>query len=271
MLKTLPGPGQVTAARILKPGRILDRLRPVKLETVAKNLWPTGYQYQALKLIETHFPDLLPSLDSRLDHWTDTFRELLTQIEAADWFEVDWDWLNDLWQMWMQSGEEGHQHDFAAYLTGLPVRCYGFTEYDRERYPALAVLSRLYDEDNTCSIDPDILIDLEIYDALAETTNEERRIQAINTDYSVYAEPLCWLADFVQVAAGKTGNLLLDTTLDPVDWWPDQFTWAQDLERVRDAWPEAKPVARRLARFKEWLDKGDEEMAVRMIVDILLN
>ena len=66
-----------------------------------------------------------------------------TVVEDADWFRVDWQMLDWLWEGWMQTlPEEGYEHDMAAYLTGIPVKCFGFTDADFENHHGLYVLDR---------------------------------------------------------------------------------------------------------------------------------
>ena len=50
----------------------------------------------------------------------------------------------------------------------------------------------------------------------------------------------------------------------------DYFTWEQDVNRLRDAWVEAKPMAGHLERFGEWMDGGDEDEKILMMVKALL-
>jgi hypothetical protein len=244
-------------------------LRPLTLEAVEGRITEFCFKYQAVRLVETHFPEgerVKPK-----DDWDDALFHFLRMVSAKDWFEVDWEVLDELYNCWLNDPEGCYNEDLAAYLTGIPVKCYGFSENDFENYTGLRVLAAMVNEAHSDQVSADLLEDLDIY-RIGAVTIEETLERVANTDFSAQPAPLCWLAEMVGIAAANTGNVLLDTTFEWGEWWPEFFTWADDLERVKAAWLEAKPVAEHLEAFKEWL--GEEEEVdgekIRQMVDVLL-
>lgn len=278
MLKTTTNAIQPHNARILTPAAILRRLRPLKFQTVAYELRQALYRLRVLALIQRLYPGRRSNLETRGAHWSELFRELLSWIQDDDWFEIDWNLLDSLYNSWMQAGDgEGYEDELAAYLVGLPVKTYGFNEITHEVYPTLIIIQGFVSDRVHLSVDA--LIELEIYDLIEDAFSKEHILDAVrNADFSSQPEPLCWLPTIAEIAAGVTGNTLLDTVTDaPIDWVPEHFTWADDLDLVRDAYQQAKPAIKKLKSFQQWLqqqyeiDGYDTDPTTRRVAELIFD
>lgn len=256
-------------ARILRPARVLQRFRPVRARAVGEALCHRLYQSRAAWLVVTHFPEAAGEIDPQREDWWETFRYFLSLVEEADWFEIDWLLLDHLWECWVNEAEDDWMHDLAAYLTGIPVRCYGFTESDIENYDCLCTLAGLITEE--VSLAPSTLVAYGLYDNLTEQAKEELRLRLEAEDFSAYGEPLCWLPEMAAIATHSTGNRILDTTTEVYDLWPDRFTWSEDLNLIKEAWQEARPVAEHYKKFIAYFEDQHtaEDLMVRMVAAIL--
>ena len=274
------GAERAAPARVLKAVETLHNLRPIQTTVLAEYLAIENYMYQAVALLNRLFPDQMPTrLLSELGWW-DVLATVLSAIEEADWFWIDWQsetngWgqgtLDYFWEMMWSSGEPEMVHDLAAYLVGIPVRCFGFTEEDSENYEAIRILRGLVDD--KASLGAGTLVDLGLYDNLTPDLKESIREGCMARDWSDQPEPLCWLGEMVAIAARATGNVLLDTSVELWDgwwdgWWPEQFTWEKDVEMLKAAWREAKPMAEHRRRFMDWLWEDDEHPGI--MIDLIL-
>jgi hypothetical protein len=196
----------------------------------------------------------------KLPHWSDIFRDFLQNVEARDWFEVDWDLLTD---------DEGQDY-FARWLYEIPVLVLGFSDYDEswpERYPQLALLKALLDPnwDQSGSM---LLALCEEYgidtDWCANSWDLWDRLNG--EEFAELEEPLCWLPDVARVVCALTGNEILDCANymeeEPLGW-----TWDDDLEKVQGFWQAAKPTVDKWRAFVQWCD-GPGEM--QRLAEVLL-
>jgi hypothetical protein len=247
-------PGKPPIGRILRPYTVLKRLRPVSLNALIERATRAQYRVKAIALINRYFPEQLavvqvsPGLDAP---WLEIFGHFLRLVEGAGWFEVDWDRLSSLEEGWCQSGENSYEDHLALYLDNIPVRVYGIGEDDQDVYNALWILRMLLDE--YTRVDPDFLIGYELYDALDDIFSKEEILCHVrNADYSHLPEPLCWLDEICEIAAGN-GNQLLTETFETTDYGMSPFLWERDLERVKALYREARPAIKRLQAFRDWL------------------
>lgn len=265
--------------RLLKPVKLLAALRPVTLSAISERLTCDLYMYQAIELLNRLFPEntYLPNIDVTKTNWYDVFATVLNLIEEQDWFWIDWSskvngcphgTLDYLWEMMWNSGEVEIEHDIAAYLNGIPVRCFGFTETDIEECEGLTILRGLVSDE--VRLPASTLADIGLFDNLTEDLMESIKYRCMAIDWSDQPEPLCWLGEMVAIAARATGNLILDYSNELYgDWWPERFDWRDDLDALREAWPAAKPVALHQQRFREWLWE-DEDNARRTMTELML-
>jgi hypothetical protein len=282
MLETATRSEYQAPARVLRLHRLLYRLRPVKLATVADTLARFWYECKAVILLNQFFPDEVSEIPPNTA-WDDILATLLHRIEVADWFPVDWQSgknaeigpfrdhggiLDVLYDSWMQTGEDDYEHDLSAYLNGIPVRSYGFTEMDFEYHHGLYVLSGLVSD--KVHLDARTLTELELYDNVDGVLKADLRRRLEEDDFSHYPEPLCWLPELAAIATGTTGNVLLDTKVEYPEWWPEQFLWDTDVGMLREAWAEARPVVEHLNNFVLWLQDDDDGDRARQMVLIIL-
>lgn len=275
-------PIAAAAGRILKPAAVLKRLRPVRLERAAWHLQERVWLARAVSLLAAHFPQEIGRLEARaladklgpeVDWWTALERFLLC-VEDADWFQIDWDMIERLgvWAMEL-SGDEGQEEPIrilGGYTQGIPAKCFGWEtneELEEESriaaYPALKVLRDLL---GTGPIDVDFLIEYELFDAVDEYDPDEawERVDRIGPGL---AAPLCWLPEMARFACDVSGNVILDTTIDETDLWPEQWTWAKDLDFLRAEWQRAKPV---ISRAWDFAARCDNAEALEGIVGVVV-
>lgn len=255
------------ATTLPRPGAQLARLRVVTLRAVANALLDARRKARACELIGRYFPAELAGV-GLFDHWTTTFREFLGLVDEAGWLPVDWGLLNDLWQKAYSEGydEEDTEPDSfalsAEYLWSIPCATWGMLdkEFDDEIYhtPPAALLAvyggaLVWHEtlDDYFDAPPDIDDWRPIYERLR------------THDFGQYEEPLCWLPDLVDFACDRTGNVILDTSLDMMDIydWVGMWRWddRSDLAVLRKDWTAGKPLVEKWQRFLEWCE-GQEEM-----------
>jgi hypothetical protein len=198
--------------------------------------------------------------------WSDLLRSVLEEVDGQ-WFEIDWEILDADYQYAQEDPESG-KSAFAAWLTYIPLKTWGFSDYDEswpEAYPALALLRGLLGDG---TFGEDFLVNLlEQYDITTDFTEvySSQLWQRLDTaDWSAYRSPLCYLPDAARIACGRTGNVLLDSSNymeeEPLGW-----TWADDLELARQTYAAAAPAVAKLKEFLRWCD-GPAEMQAMVAV-----
>jgi len=261
-------PAGLLATKNLKPWAILKRLRPVKLETLGRFVSNYHRLNLALKLIEKHFPEELKVYDDvSKASWWEVLAHLANLIERVEWFEVNWGALNEAWAWWMESDDEDGEH-LAVFLEYIPVTLYGFTEGENIfEFPPMELLHALLaTQCEIKTVSAQLLIDAEIYDELDEVWGETERERAwallreIEADPGRYPEPVRWLPELARWACHCTGNVILDRHFDPYQDGP-WFTWAADLEEVKQAWRRAQPVIQAFHRVMQWSEADSTNIA----------
>lgn len=265
-----------SARRLLRPARLVRRLRPVRLGWAAQELEEHRRTAAAYGLIERFFPDKLEPVGE----WYEVLREFLRMVEAADWFPIDWPWLDDLWMMAEQTGideEDGHEPDgmrtMAEYCRFIPVAYYGLwsEEEDAEEvyytHPVMALIAGLLGH-----IDyDDQLVDLVGADIDGNGLHPATNLALFTERAAAQPEPLCWLPEVAPFAIGKTGNQLLDSRLSHIERYEamDMWIWGseRDLAHLRRLWQEAKPLWEKIEKFNDW---GQEKANQRLVAQILL-
>lgn len=262
----------------LRPASVLSRLRPVRLDAVARKLRDFGLRARVLTMIQTHFPNDWSGNWSADTFWFENYCEFLRHAEAADWFEVNWDLLQAYETAWMETGDD----DCTGYDVlvdyadgGIPLFCFGFgptmpeAEWDEpadlHEYPALEMLRALafgpeggrFRSENVDEILARVcgqtnLNELDIYEVQRNLERACRRMKP----------PWKWLAEMADFACDRSGNFILDTTVDQHKPWPHQWTWGKDLERVKAEWQRAKPV---VERFREFVEKVNSDEDLELI------
>ncbi len=258
-----PGPPGVLATfspscpRPIKPQALLERLRPLKLAVVARILHEYDRYKLGHRLVESLFPGRMQNWAGT--HWWEVLHYLACLIEEFEWFPVNYDALNDAYQLWMETYDEDGSDDYlAAYLHCIPVQLYGFSAEDFYDPPE----NRVYElfwvllKPEVIPATSDVLIEAELYDLLEEWTERDRaavwqRLEAIEADPGYYPEPLRALPAVARWVCGRTGNILLDHSFRPYQDGP-WFKWDEDLERVREAWRRARPTLDYGHRLEQW-------------------
>ena len=217
----------------------LSRHPPLYL-MVATTLLKHVYRLsKAVSLTHSLCPSLLPLLDLDTQDWYAILLELLRQLEDDDFFRVDWPRLE-----YRQTAE--------LYLDFMPVRCFALHDALLEQFPFLMLfLALLRPEFNLLAADFEaygLALDPDYLDksALAELVP--------TLDFSPLPPPLCWLGAVFQLVLGDTGNLILDTVIDPHD--PDlahfAWPWHSHLHRLKSEWQAAKKSVEHLDCFFDW-------------------
>lgn len=251
--------------RLLKARVALRRLRPLKLATIDRSLRDYLYRCQALRLMTEHFPDDAHYLVEKLPSWDSIFNDFCNLVEAAGWFELDWDAQLDPDYQMMMEGDDGGV--FAHWMWEIPILTFGFSDYDdnwQEQYPGLTLLRYLLidvddgQEEILQILIDDYDLDLSAMDHLYRSDLWEHLESG---DFAGYDKPLCWLPEIARIVCGRTGNPILDTSNyceeESLSW-----TWAEDLEKARRLWAEARPSIIRWREFCQWCVGQDDMQAV---------
>lgn len=268
---------------VIKPACQLHRLRPVRLGVIANGLRNYERQARVLELIGTHFPEEVEYHQADRD-WYGALTDFLRYVSAADdWFEVDWETLDYLNEMVMNQEYDPDNPDLgpmgpnglgemADYLTYIPIRFYNFNDEQWindvvENFQSLCLIRGLADP-GYMDISS-LLIEYEIYDNF-DKVDVWANIDGISPE--THPEPLCWLPDVARYACRKCGNKLLDSALstwDENEYEHDGrfFTWAEDIETVKELYQEAAPVWKRIEEFLRW---ANDQAAMEEIAWALL-
>jgi hypothetical protein len=275
MLAQAPG-------RVLRPAQFLRRLRPLRLERAAYLLGDFARRARTLDLIQAHFSDSWDGEWSANFFWFEVYCEFLREAEAAGWFEVDWDTLQMWERQWLETGDdECSGFDILSdYLLGIPVLCFGWDVCEPELemgdpaaiadYPALELLRFLVlgPEEGRQVSDylEELLGGLDFYDL--ENYDRWRARQRLERATRRRKPPWRWLAEMADFACDRSGNIILDTTVDNHDPWPRQWAWDRDLETIKAAWARAKPT---VEHFREFVDRVNSRADLEYIAIIAMD
>ncbi|GIK40434.1 MAG: hypothetical protein BroJett011_42670 [Chloroflexota bacterium] len=250
----------------LKPWTVLGRLQPLSLSALIAQLNEYDRSVQALNLVETHFPADIEEVFGDLSKygWWELLAHMANRVKQADWFEIDWDRLNQAWNIWYEKPETRGQK-LSEYLHYIPIKLYGFTSQKLKEFPPMELLDVLL---NNKPVTPsgNLLIAAEIYDNLEEIWSESERhaawtmLNRIEEDPGQYPEPVRWLPELSRWVCHRTGNPLLDVLFTEQEGpW---FTWETDLQTLRSAWRRAKPVLNQFHRICEWYEKDSTNLSL---------
>jgi hypothetical protein len=262
-----PGLLDPPEATRLRPWALLQRLRPIQLATLARQLHTYERLNLGLQLLDHHFPTTLPEYtDLSSTGWWEVLADLVNRVEQAGWFQVNWPALNRAWAYWMEDPEEGGDH-LAAFLHYMPVTLYGFSDgetiFDE---PVIELLHTLLADCDVQTVSAQLLIDCEIYDDLDDIWRDADRqaawtlLSQIEADPGRYPEPARWLPELARWACHRTGNVMLDRSFDPHHDGP-WFTWADDLAEIKHAWRRAQPLLKALQRVTAWCEQDNTHIA----------
>jgi hypothetical protein len=170
--------------------------------------------------------------------------------------------------LWMETyGEQDADEHLAVFLHYIPVRLFGFSADDFSYVPE----NRIYElfwvllKPGVGQTSSEVLIEAELYDMLDEWTDKDRgavwqRLDDIAADPGRYPEPLQALEPVARWVCGRTGNIILDRSFQPYQDGP-WFTWAEDLQRVRDTWQRARPVLDWGRRLEQWYQNDNSNLS----------
>lgn len=267
---TRHAPSPRSAGLLIKPWAILYRTRPLKLERLKNHVQEVERLYLALKLLRTHFPHALVeqypgSLKGQF--WYQVLAHFLNEVEQHDWFEIDWQPLNEAWQHWLEAGDEENGDHLAVYLHCIPLRMYGFSLDNLHTAPAMELLRILLAREGQVEVvSAQLLIDAEIYDQLETDWSERHResirhlLDQIEADPGAWPEPVRFLPELVRWACGQTNNILLDRQFRPYHNGP-WLRWDHHLTDLRGAYRRTKPLRNHLARLTAWVDEDAGRLA----------
>lgn len=259
--------------RLLRPGALLQRLRPVSVTTAAQTLRDATRLHHSLSLLRTHFPAELTEEFGRAPlqpgDWHRPLGILCSLAEQQHWFPINWAALNEAWSLWMHMDEPDDRGDqMAAYIYYIPVEMYGFTDHEKiYEFPPMELLRALLDE-NVGAVTSELLVQAELYDALDHDWGDRQRqaawarLEQIESDPGRYApsDAARFLPELARWACAKTGNPLLDRHFDPFQHGP-WYSWAEDLPRVRRWWQRARPVLEMFHRLLAWYEQDPTNLA----------
>lgn len=261
-----PAGGQPPQAQ-LRPWALLQRLRPVKVETLAAQLSNYERTVIGLRLVEKYFPDALADYgDLAQTGWWEVLAHLNNLVEEAGWWEVNWAALNEAWAWWMEEPKENGDR-LALFLNYIPARHYGLNQETILKFPPMELLYVLLDGSAGVA-SSDLLVAIELYDGIDQWSQADRdgvwdRLHTIEADPGLYAEPVRWLPELARWACHRTGNHLLDRDFDPYHDGP-WLNWVSesDVEQTRSAWRRARPVIEQFRRLMEWYEADTSRLTL---------
>jgi hypothetical protein len=251
----------------LRPWAALPRLRPVKVETLTRQLSNYERTVSGLRRVEQHFPEaLVDYTDLAQTGWWEILAHLNNLVEEAGWWEVNWAALNEAWAWWMEEPTENGDR-LALFLTYIPARHYGLTQETILKYPPLELLYVLLDGAAGVA-SADLLIAIELYDGIDQWRQTDRdaawaRLHAIEADPGLYPEAVRWLPELARWACRRTGNHLLDREFDPNNDGP-WLRWEaeSEVEQTRSAWRRARPVIEQFRRLMDWYEADPSRLTL---------
>lgn len=263
-LEDRPEPAEPRQPGQLRPWTLLQRLRPVKVETLTTQLHGYERTITGLRHLQKFFPETLNEYDDLANTgWWEVLAHLVSLVEEAGWWETDWDVLNEAWAYWMEEPKENGDR-MATFLEYIPAKSYGFTPETLLEYPPMELLSALLDS-STGAVSSDLLVAVELYDGINDWSEADRegvwsRLHTIEADPGLYPEPVRWLSELARWVCRRTGNHLLDRPAvvpgggpSPDNLW---LRWTSDaeVEQVKSAWRRAQPVIDQFRRLMKWYE-----------------
>jgi len=278
MLEVAAGTGYDSTSRLLRPGALLRRYRPAHLNRVRQQMRFLFREAHGLKLIQMYFPESLVDIDSDFS-WFDILRQLIRLAEVEGWFEPDWETLDDMWEIYMQMGDDDPADavesemllGMAHFVEHIPVRHYNYGEEDWfnmivENVPLLALVRGLVDPRFEANIS-NLLIEYELYDFASQDID----LVGLPRRCEGQPQPLCWLPEMVQFCRRETGNKLLDRCVGIIDWEFPGWRWdsESDLAEVKQLSAEAQPRWRKIEDLLAWADGPEQvEEAVCLLMGV---
>lgn len=277
-------PGSDTA-QLIKLERLLRRLRPARAVTIAVRLQSYQRLMLALRLLRRLFPRTFESEHRYLASfvvlhqppcgqeddmkamgqgllgvsWWEVLTRILFEVQAEEWFDVNWPVLNDAFARWIAEPDRNNGDHLAVYLHHLPIKLYGLAEKAETlfEYPPLELLHALLADCDIRHVSAKTLEDAELYDNLEDWTEADREsawvlLDAIDSDPGLWPEAVRELPGLARWACHKSGNIILDRRFDPTDRNTVWLQWAEHLESVKLAVRRARPVLRSFQRLLAW-------------------
>jgi hypothetical protein len=188
----------------LKPWANLRRLSPLNLTAIGRRLLAYHRLILGLTLIQKYFPtdvwneycrDLTtikpdPNSGGAGIGWWQILAHVANVVGEKDWFEINWDALNEAWAWWLQEDDEDGAHP-AVFLHFIPIQLYGFSVGDTlfECPPMELLHALLAPAAEVPTVSAQLLIDAEIYDELDEVWPEADRERAWALLDAIEADP----------------------------------------------------------------------------------
>lgn len=253
-------------------------LRPCALRGVVRELRAYNKTGKVLSLLGHIFPDeskavIYDDKDWLLDvTWVNKLYYLFGLIESADYFEIDKELINWLYNGWLYEDAPYFSEIIAHFLDYMPVVFHGTgSKVVLDGCEGISILTGLLHVDY--GLDSDFLIAYEIYDNLYYADKRDMYDKLLTKDFGSYDAPLCYLPEIARVVVKETANLILDNDqadLESEDWMQyPLLSWRDDLIQVRNDWHAAKPVIERLNAFMDWLN--EDEANIRRMVGLVLD
>lgn len=248
----------------LNPWAFLGRLRPAKLQAFLGYLENYNHTVSALNLLQDIFPDKFePHADLSRFGWWAILAEIANFVAEVEWFEIDWQALNEAWDYWLGDPINDQGRHMAAFLTYVPVRLYGFDTQSILEYKPMHLLQVLLDSTAEV-VNADILLEADLYDGLEGWSENDRKrvwslLHQIEEDSGRYSDPVRWLPELGRWVCRRTGNPILDLKFNPRLNGP-WFTWESDLEQLRAAWRRARPLIEQRRRLNDWYQRDQTRL-----------
>lgn len=264
------------AQRLLKPHHYLERLRAVRLGAIAYELDGACRTARVVGHIARLFPGQEAGIDPRAG-WSNVLNHLLRLVEKADWFEIDWNMLDYLYEWGMNDGDDDMDDDdnpvyepmgwyyLSCYTSGIPVRFYNYSEEDwyesyylASDYPALVAIR----------VGIDAKYNMDIPEELEPLTwiNYDAALRQV--DWAAQPAPLRAFPLAVRYVRRDFGNPLLDEGAEVMDLWPERWTWEDNLDEVWAYALYARPIWAAIEAVAEWL--REDEDSVTQLMDVLV-
>jgi hypothetical protein len=154
----------------------------------------------------------------------------------------------------------------ATYINYIPLRLYGLTDKAIEKYPPMELLHVLLSRCEVKAVSTELLAEAEIYDSLDTWTEQDKAsawqfLERIESDPSLWPEPIRTLPALARYACHATGNIVLDSTFNPYDQHGPWCTWDNHTIQIQASWQRAKIILQWFDRLMKWYAREPAKIA----------
>ncbi len=261
----------------------LKRSRPLALSTVIETLRYYERLVAAIQLLEGFFPgetspftqmsrvrthfslDAAAYQQAEIVGWWQVLAHFFNRVEQADWFQLNWQVINEASACWAAPEYQDSGEMLASYLTYIPLKMYGFTRRETlADTPPIELMHALL-ADNSDIVSARLLTEAELYDAFDEWDAVDRAaawrfLKRIESDPLLWPEPARKLPELARWACHQTENPLLDQHFDPYNLGP-WHTWHTEAHQLTSCWVRARPVIDAFQCLMTWYEHDPGRLA----------